>query len=384
MDKDKMSSPANVPSKTRVLQPNRKTMAAKWNARMLAGLQDALKKNPEADITSLLGRDYSQKLESFQRQAKRQLNSTFDPARYPVNDIRSRLCITDEVTVISELQPEMTSLLNKQEPLSEGIVNLLAEAEVLYEVSAASRMVFRLPDGVAVKIANEDLLATEHASLSYLKDHLPNFPTPKPLGLVRFGIRCLLFTTFITGLDLERAWPRLDENQKSSISSQLDTLFSKLRSLPFPENMPLGGVSGDGCKDRRRAMRVSSEPILDAGQFEDFIFSGSKTASPLYTRLLRSLVPVETRKCVFTHGDVRPANIMVDLDNQGAWRVVGVIDWEQSGFYPGYWECVKVTNNLTSTDRFDWYDHLPSCLSPSQYPICWLLDRVWSRSLANS
>ncbi|KAB5566130.1 kinase-like domain-containing protein [Coniochaeta sp. 2T2.1] len=351
---------------------------------MLAGLQDALKQNPEADITSLLGRDYSRKLESFQRQAKRQPSSSFDPARYPVNDIRSRLCTSDEVTVISELQPEVACLLNNQEPLSEAIVNLLAEAEVLYEGAAASVVVFRLPNDVAVKIANEDSLAMEHASLSYLKEHLPNFPTPKPLGLVRFGIHCLLFTTFISGLDLERAWPRLDTSQKSSISDQLDALFSELRSLPFPDNMPLGGVSGDGCKDGRRAIRVSSEPILDVGKLEEFIFSESKRASPVYTRLLRSLLPADkTTKVVFTHADVRPANIMVDLGDDGAWKVVGVIDWEGSGFYPECWECVKVTNNLTCLDRFDWYDSLPTCLSPNRYPVGWLLNRVWDWSAEN-
>jgi hypothetical protein len=141
-----------------------------------------------------------------------------------------------------------------------------------------------------------------------------------------------MFTTCVPGLDLERAWPRLDDNQKRSISTQLDTLFSDLRSLPFSENSPLGGIGGEGCKDARRALRVNSDPILDVGQFEDFIFSWSKTASPLYTRLLRSLIPADDVRCVFTHGDVCPANIMVDMNEDGAWKVVAVIDWERSGF----------------------------------------------------
>lgn len=36
---------------------------------------------------------------------------------------------------------------------------------------------------------------------------------------------------------------------------------------------------------------------------------------------------------VFTHGDLNPFNILVNGD-----RVVGILDWEFSGWYPYYWE----------------------------------------------
>lgn len=36
---------------------------------------------------------------------------------------------------------------------------------------------------------------------------------------------------------------------------------------------------------------------------------------------------------VLTHGDLNPCNIMVRGDT-----VVGIIDWECSGWYPNYWE----------------------------------------------
>ncbi|PFH55155.1 hypothetical protein XA68_10563 [Ophiocordyceps unilateralis] len=86
-------------------------------------------------------------------------------------------------------------------------------------------------------------------------------------------------------------------------------------------------------------MRTNSEPIESVKQFEDFIFAGSKIASPLYVALLRS----------FTQSFQAKAN-------DGSWKVVAIIDWDASGFYPEYWECVKVTNNLTSREIFDWYN----------------------------
>lgn len=39
---------------------------------------------------------------------------------------------------------------------------------------------------------------------------------------------------------------------------------------------------------------------------------------------------------VLTHSDLTPRNIIV----QGG-KVVAILDWELSGFYPAYWEYVK-------------------------------------------
>jgi thiamine kinase-like enzyme len=46
----------------------------------------------------------------------------------------------------------------------------------------------------------------------------------------------------------------------------------------------------------------------------------------------------DNRKICFTHGDAHAGNIMV----RGK-KVVGLIDFELSGFYPEYWEYGKVT-----------------------------------------
>jgi hypothetical protein len=63
---------------------------------------------------------------------------------------------------------------------------------------------------------------------------------------------------------------------------------------------------------------------------------------------------------------------------------MALIDWDFSGFYPEYWECVKMTNNLTSVERSDWYNFLPESVSHRRYSANWLIDRLWDRSLDNS
>jgi hypothetical protein len=69
---------------------------------------------------------------------------------------------------------------------------------------------------------------------------------------------------------------------------------------------------------------------------------------------------------VFTHGDVRPANIRVVEDGE-SWKISGFIDWEFSRFYPEYWESFKMTNNLGVFAATDWHDYLPESVSPFQY-----------------
>jgi hypothetical protein len=301
----------------------------------------------------------------------------------PNHDIRSSLQPTDPCTIISSLSPDLERLLGNKGNLAEAVVDLIDDGEVLYEgVCASSVMVLRLDQQIVVKVTHKDHAQTEYRTLSYLEEHFPSFPAPRLHGVIQMRQSYLLFTTFVPGLDLEKAWPQLDDAQKHSISDQLDTLLSELRSLPFPPNTPLGAVDGQGCKDARRGIRVSSETIMDVRQFQDFIFAGSRTASRVYRQFLRDLMPTST-KIVFTHGDLRPANIMVRMGEDGGWAVAAIIDWDMSGFYPEYWESVKMTNNLAPIDRWDWYKFLPESLSQRRYPVQWLVDRVWDYSLDN-
>lgn len=99
--------------------------------------------------------------------------------------------------------------------------------------------------------------------------------------------------------------------------------------------------------------------------------------------LLRSLLHYDNLNIahglVFTHGDVRIDNIMVkkNPDIKGHCFVTGIIDWEDSGFYPAYYECTALTRTLSLVDEDDWYLYLPGSISPSSFPVRWLIDRLW-------
>lgn len=302
-----------------------------------------------------------------------------DPIIPSQNDTRSLLKPTDTAEILSPLSNELKQLLPSTSNLTESVIDLFSRAEVIFQQPwALSTMVLRVTADIVVKLSLGADDTDEYSALEYLQQHLPGFPFPKPHGLIKLSHYYLMFMTYIPGSDLEKAWPQLDVVQKSSISSQLNTLFLELRSLPHPENKQLGGLQGQGCKDGRRGVRVSSKPIMNVNDFEDFVLrSGFPNTTQLYRSFLQGVCPPMPYKPVFTHGDVRPANIMVDKAESGEWKVVGIVDWERAGFYPEYWESVEMTNNLTHSERWDWYAHFPDCLHPKNYPARWFLDRVW-------
>lgn len=57
---------------------------------------------------------------------------------------------------------------------------------------------------------------------------------------------------------------------------------------------------------------------------------------------------------LFTHADLHPSNILVDENCPS--KIVAVIDWEQSGWYPDYWEFCKA--EFTAVYASDWHNHM--------------------------
>lgn len=43
----------------------------------------------------------------------------------------------------------------------------------------------------------------------------------------------------------------------------------------------------------------------------------------------------------FTYGDLHPSNIIVSSASDGSPKIISIIDWHQSGWYPDYWEYNK-------------------------------------------
>ncbi|GFF44585.1 hypothetical protein IFM51744_05856 [Aspergillus udagawae] len=366
-----------------------KSKAAKFNNLILKKLQDAIDKDPEVDLAKLLPLRYSARLESMRGDTRPKTTTPATATPGDDDDIRASLRASDSVDVIFPLAEPVLKLLGNisNDPgssayeLPQRLIDLIYASDVIWKGPfARQKMVFKCGHDIVLKAVRNLEDYTEYTTLQYIRQHRPSIPSPEPLGLVRMSDISLIFMSHILSTTLSDVWSSMTISQKYSVKDQLGTILMDLRSLPYPSGTPLGGVQGEGCKDIRRHLRRSNRPITDLNEFEDFLLNASHSGGRVFAELIRELSPstqqYSSPAIVFTHGDLRPDNILVDMATDNVWTVTGLIDWEYSGFYPDYYEAVKCTNCLAPYEENDWFLFLPDCISPKTYAHWWLLDRV--------
>ncbi len=294
---------------------------------------------------------------------------------------------SDPAKIIHPLSVVAKALLHLPEDMSAipgsstttALARLLQSSEVLWRAQSSSdRYVVKCDAGIVVKCVHNRGDFTEYTSMQYLETHKPQIRAPRPHGLILSGNFAYIFMSLIPGSTLAEVWDSLNESQKTLLKDEINSFFLDLRQLECPERTPLGGVGGEGCKDVRRNTKRCNRPLYTARQFWEFQYSEPHCRSQIYLQFLRNLTrPHQSGKCVFTHGDVHPLNIMVERNNSGEYHITGLVDWERSGFYPEDFECTKITNCLATDEINDWYLYLPACISPMTYNSRWLSDSMW-------
>jgi Phosphotransferase enzyme family len=373
---------------------------AELNRLTINRMEKRFRKEPENDLISTFQNFYRKKYDAYKH--------TLDPSTAEKISERSKrgaqnvavqntttlqkLEDKTEATAMSPLSNTVIALLDHitgsvppyskpEQSLAEKLKRTFQNSAKLFEFPLRGT-VFKCGDDIVAKVVRMGALdTTEYTAIQYLARHAPDFPAPKPHGLVTLGKYTVIFMSYIPSMTLEEAWPSMTHDQKASVQSQLDDIFQKLRQLKQPDGSPLGGMGTEGVKDLHREDYRSDQVIVTAADFENWKFSLSHFATDQYIKFLRSFLPPPAAESVFSHGDLRPANIMVDVNESGDYSVTGIIDWEDGGFYPEYHECTKATNTLNSGEKSDWFQYLPPCIAPRTFPVWWLVDRLWDRNI---
>ncbi|CAG8928858.1 unnamed protein product [Penicillium salamii] len=360
--------------------------AAKINLRTLHDLREILRDNPEENLLSIFPKNYNRKISMAT--GPKILPSTKKDIPEEGPEFQTRLDTAETAQVIFPLSSTVTALFtmypqevphNQEKTLATSLKQLLRRSRKLWE-SPVRGMIVKCSETIVAKVVVGNRDSTEYTSMRFLAERAPDIPAPRAHGMVALGPFGVIFMSYIPGITLAQAWPILTHNGKLSIQRQLNDIFHRLRSLPN-DSQSIGGVCGEGAKDPRVNEIALFEDIRTPQQFSDFQFSARHHGSTVYVDFLRSFLqnedPSMLRK-VFTHGDVRTANIMVEQDpNVGQYTITGIIDWEESGFYPSYYESTTLARNLSPVDEDDWYLYLPKSISPSEFPARWLVDRLW-------
>ncbi|KAF2754647.1 phosphotransferase family protein [Pseudovirgaria hyperparasitica] len=372
-------------------QSARLSELGRLNIRTLDELNIKFESDPEVDLSSVFPRSYFRKRGSLVTSKTAEPQHVIAPKK---PDFRNKLDDVETASVVSPLSPGVRSLLLgrekcspgeiRQDDLVDGLKRLIWNSPKLWECSVRG-VVLKCNDDTVAKIIDGGQDYTEYSTLQYLAQNAPEIPAPRPYGLIAFGPCRVIFMSLIPGTTLSHAWPRLSFLQKSSIQQQLDNIFARLRTITKPKAQNLGGVCGEGAKELRVNGCGLFPDITTAAQYSELQWSAPNHGSKTYAKFLRSFWDAREssldREVVFTHGDVRTDNIMVDMkpgiDGTNNVLVTAIIDWEDSGFYPNYYECTALTRTLTPWDENDWYLHLPDSISPLKYRKEWLVDRLW-------
>jgi hypothetical protein len=193
------------------------------------------------------------------------------------DDVRHFLDRNTSATVRFPFSKSVRRLIesdHNKSSLARSVRELVEQSEVVWKPKFGNhKMVLKCSPGIAFKIILNMDDFTEYTTLQYLEEHKPTIPAPRPLGLVRLSKCFLVFMSLVPGTTLEAVWPKLDDSLKRSVQEQLNGIFIELRSLTRPDNMPLGGVAGEGCQDLRRHVRRTTDPIWDTEDFDNWQFS---------------------------------------------------------------------------------------------------------------
>ncbi|KAH7323907.1 kinase-like domain-containing protein [Rhexocercosporidium sp. MPI-PUGE-AT-0058] len=369
--------------------PRTNTASAKLNRVIIESLQVALQHNPEVNLLSVIPVDYLDRLRGGKFTIPPKPKSYLKRPG-PANFCDNLVARAKTATVVYKLSEATTHFLAKylepedpfQDPtqcLVTVLKRMIPDCEKLWE-GPTRGVVLKCNDNLVAKIVRGNSDYTEYTSLQYLAEHAPDIPAPKPHGLIRFDSVRVIFMTYFPSITLEKAWSSLTHDNKVLIQQQLDEIFCKLRRLKN-NGQRLGGVGGEGVKENHLAEHSSEEIITTQAQFEDFRFSVSHRASTSWITFLRSFLPPPTEDSVFTHGDVRLANIMVKANEDNNYVVSGIIDWEDSGFYPESFESTRVLYLFYMHTDTDWYAYIPACISPARHPVRWLVNRLWEHTI---
>ncbi|KAI1430282.1 kinase-like domain-containing protein [Xylaria sp. FL1777] len=222
---------------------------------------------------------------------------------------------------------------------------------------------FYSPDGLCFPISKHKIVKTgrrihltEGATMKYLAEKT-SLPVPEVYCSFLHKNRAYIVMERIQGDQLPKAWRSMSEESRNGVFAQLRAMFQELRSLKPPPGTGVESCVGGSLYDSR----------IPRGNPR---FGPFKTMQDFHFWLRHDLKPedIENRERdqdwddliemmrlqdgpwpppTFAHGDLNPFNVLV---RDG--KVVGLIDWEFSGWYPHYWEYMAaLCGNVT---RKEW------------------------------
>nr|POF06968.1 hypothetical protein CFP56_31592 [Quercus suber] len=210
---------------------------------------------------------------------------------------------------------------------------------------------------LAVKFNSSSYLRLEEAqTLRAIRLAFPNgeIPVPEVFGWRQHEGNNFIYMQLIQGQTLREAWSSLSQTNREAICVQLSDVVRSLQRLTHDRpGLLIGSINGGSVQDRFFKLDFEKGPFLDIQSFNDWTLAAATRHIPPpvdVDGLYRDLLP-DSGNVYFTHGDLTLGNIIIS-DTSGSWKIESIIDWEQAGWYPEYWEYCKLLYGVEYTHEW--------------------------------
>ncbi|KAJ9250835.1 hypothetical protein DTO207G8_5827 [Paecilomyces variotii] len=266
---------------------------------------------------------------------------------------------------------------------------------VLWETSASK--VVAVNDDIVVKYG-DGINVWEGQALVYLERHVPEVPAPRLYAMYHDppdSRQLFLIMQRVPGVQLDKIWPSLAESEKDDIIAKLKLIFDAMRKAECPWPDFFGSLDGGGLPhylfysqhgDERFLGPFSDESALVAALVGNYRVMVERNNRPDYkARFYEKHFPrvFQGHRPTLTHGDVLQRNIMVaentSRKNEQGGRSFDVVlvDWENSGWFPDFWECFCASWPFVWQWDEDWYWRVQESIQvwPAELAVIQLIDR---------
>lgn len=184
----------------------------------------------------------------------------------------------------------------------------------------------------------------------------------------------------IDGIGMDQVWDKMSDADKDRAVEDLKGYYQQLRSIPHPRPGTICTAAADDHPlfgYRTPHWEHGAGPFLNEDDFNKYLRTGRPAGSSQHH--LKALIEMQDKtrhNICFTHGDAASRNVMVRQSPSEEYRVVSLIDFEMSGFFPEYWEYVTARTPLDTSGPRPWnadvdkfLDKYPSELRMNQHRL---------------
>ncbi|EFE32482.1 uncharacterized protein ARB_00667 [Trichophyton benhamiae CBS 112371] len=229
-----------------------------------------------------------------------------------------------------------------------SVYDFLAQIGLKMYPPTLSMTVYKLPFGLYLRRGSPSLAPKYHVEAHTLKmiEQSTHIPAPRAIDVAQTSRYSYLLMTCVPGRPIGPSLNTMTDEEIEQVVVDLKGYISELRKIPRDPSSEylICNSQGGGFLDWRipdsqnKELRFKSEADFNKYLTDPFW-------EEIRTRATKSHdIP---HKVVFTHGDLNPRNILAENG-----KITGIVDWENAGWFPEYWEYTKMHYTVRSVERW--------------------------------